>query len=274
MFRQLRYAMFKFWLRSILTLGVLFIATTCQAGTVVATLTSFSNANDPQININNANGTTPTAANVNGRAGIINWARSGGTDTTIGSVFQTFCIDVPQRATVGLPGYTFNVVSLDLAPSIPGSASSKADKVNAIERLWHGFYGNISTGSANQQLINGAAFQLAIWRIEYDWSASQTATTLEDFNSGTFQANVTGLSGTGATDGQAAIDLAKILLGDVYAGTPGLGYDVATSGLVALTNLTAQDQITSTPEPSTLCLGAIGVAALITARCRRAKVIA
>ena len=55
--------------------------------------------------------------------------------------------------------------------------ATKADK---IEELWGAFYGSIGTDGTK-----GAAFQLAIWKIEYDWGSTSSS----DFTKGNFQAS-------------------------------------------------------------------------------------
>jgi hypothetical protein len=109
--------------------------------------------------------------------------------------------------------------------------------------------------------INAAAFQLAIWRLEYDWTGSKTISQMTDFTTGNFRAN-------GAnSDGSSAVTAAQSLITKVLNGT----FTTMETNLIALTSdqyqdqLTVQDQVSiaSTPEPASLGLGLIGGALML-----------
>jgi hypothetical protein len=238
--------------RAILTVGLVLIATTCQAGTVSATLGTPTNNQSVVININTGD---PSSSFFSyGYAGYIPWTQAAGSDPAfgpVGHVFTTFCIELTQDVGIG-GNYTFTTDSLKNAPNpgtsqsqvTPGTVGMGTAKADAIGRLWNGFY------SQSMSLPNAAAFQLAIWRIEYDWGSS----TLEDFTTGNFRAN------SSNTDGNAAITQAQVLLGHVINND--YGYTVGAPNLVALTGACIQDQVSQTPEPTSLCLSVIGGLAL------------
>jgi hypothetical protein len=113
-------------------------------------------------------------------------------------------------------------------------------KANVIGELWAKYYNTV--GNSN---VNGAAFQLAIWKIENDWGS---ATAFDNFGVGNFQA-----SATTGTPGADALGTATTWLDylNTHNGLP-------QANLVALTNPTAQDQVIEvTPEPSSLALAGL-----------------
>src|SRR5262249_53489016 len=100
---------------------------------------------------------------------------------------------------------------------------------------------------------DAAAFQLAIWKIEYDGIGS----TISDFKDGNFRA-----------DGpNAVIDQAILWFNDVVTGV--FSEATAATDLFALTNPCVQDQLVHAPEPSSLCLGIVGAVAVAATWYRR-----
>jgi hypothetical protein len=246
------------------TICVCLFATASHAGVVTASLDSysnpgFSNLGDPVVKINNgAGGTTFTTY---GHAGSFNWTGAVSTgDPALPSSFQSFCVDVNHAV---FAGTTYTFTTSTLGPS-SGTGFNTSDKVSAVQLLWGGFYGQISSytynGSVNPE-INGAAFQLAIWKLEYDYVSGISDTNLTNFGAGNFQATASKDSGL------AAISLAQILLAAVNDGT----FTTAELNLVTMTNDTDQAQLTVTPEPSSICLSFMGVGAFVFARYRRRK---
>jgi hypothetical protein len=247
-------------LRPFLILGVFLVATTCRAGTVTATLGYATDSQSVVVNINDGHGTTRfSSENLLEPA---TWRQNkAGNNPAVANLFSSFSIDLSHPIQSGTT-YTYTVQSLATAP-IPGSSHTippnaiGAAKADAIERLWNGFFSNTMSHT------DAAAFQLAIWRIEYDWAAGQTAASLENFRGGNFRA-----SGSANTSGAAAITEAQGLLANVFAGQ-GL-YGIDASGLFALTSPDAQNQIAqarfqstfapapSTPEPTSMCLALVG----------------
>jgi hypothetical protein len=241
--------------------AILCSAGICRAGTITAQLTGTTNNNGtPTVSINDGNGSSSlTPYNF---AGYIDWTlKSNNSSSAILPNFITFCIELTQDVSIG-GTFTYATTTLENAPR-PGSADSGGPtgmglvKADAMSRLWGGFYSDTMTKN------DAAAFQLAIWKIEYDGVAS----TIADFSHGNFRAS----SSTAAVI-TTAIQLYNNVVTNVY------DESVAASNLVALTDPNLQDQVTftgasphvlETPEPSSLCLGVIGCVIFATARYRR-----
>jgi PEP-CTERM motif len=243
------------------------LAPACRAGSLTARLGTYTD----NINImtNNADG---GAVKVNMDVGAFTWT----TQTSSGSpyisgVFTAFCIQLGGPGSSTVPtvnqGSTYAYTTSAFSGSTPGM---NANSAAAISRLWGGFYDQLNTynysGSVNAK-VNAAAFQLAIWSLEYnlDGNGKPTATT---FTSGTFQAAApSGDNGDAANAIALAVDL-------VSKSIEGGSFTTPATNLVALcapSTFGYQNQLTATPEPSTLCLGAIGIGMLITAGVRRRR---
>jgi hypothetical protein len=193
-------------------------------------------------------GTTPT---VNYTPGEVNWTLSSNTSNIVlPKKFITFCIELTQDISTGT-SYQYSVVSVDKAPK-PGSTQSGDGmgtyKAGEIAKLWTAYYSSIGTDGDK-----AAGFQLAIWKIEYDWTSSSSQST--SFTTGNFRATDT--SNNAITDATA-------MLKDV------IQYD---SSLQAAPNLWAlssdgtsgaQDQIVqSLPAPRSAYLAGIGALCLL-----------
>jgi len=213
-----------------------------------------SGINSLDININSGNGAA-TWTNY-GYAGYMNWTvNAGGTDSALGpvnSTFKSFCIELNQHVNIG-GQVTYTIAELKDAP-LPGGGMGSV-KADAISRLWNGAYSN------NMTNVQAAAFQLAIWRLEYDWTGGNATNDLVNLlnfdGTGTGHGNFR--TNGGDLNGQAAIDLAETLLTNVF--TANGAYGIKATGLVALTSDDPngrQDQITQTPEPTSMCLAVIG----------------
>lgn len=120
-------------------------------------------------------------------------------------------------------------------------------KATAIAQLWGNYYNSIVDGNT------AAAFQLAIWKIEYDWGDKNYDT----FSAGNFRASG---NSTATTDAEQWIQY-------VY-NNPGL---LQAANLWALSNPNIQDQITqldggdpvAAPVPPTFLLGGVGCLSLL-----------
>lgn len=258
-------------------LGIYFAVGSCRAGTVSVNLISPDNNGNPSVNINNGDGTN----NLFGYSysGAVKWTQNSKINPTIGSPFYTFCIEINQEVIIGSQNNIYTLTNLADAP-VPGPVPNKNGgsstgmgmaPADAITRLWHGFYGNSPTamnGPSSQALFDAAAFQLAVWRIEYDWNSSSTLTALQDFTSGNFRANSTAKNPSNSS--QTVVGFAQQLLADVFSDDGNYSSEGGLQ-LIALTSRSLQDQVTvATPEPSSICLALIGIGAGVLF-CRRRK---
>jgi hypothetical protein len=269
----------SFWAHAVL--GILFVAGSCRAGNVSVNLIAPLNNGTPTVSINYGDGSMPSFAY--SYIGAISWTQNNPVNSVIGSPFYTFCIEINQDVYIGSSNNVYSLTNLAAAP-IPGpvpnnssgsSTGMGAGPADAITRLWHGFYGNSPTamnGTSATDLVNAAAFQLALWRLEYDWNSyASGGYALTDFSHGNFR----------ATNPSAVISLAQTLLSDVLSDTGNYGSSGGLQ-LVALTSPTLQDQVTiensvgrvppDAPEPSSLLLAFIGGATVLLCGYRRRKV--
>lgn len=255
--------------RALLALGLFLVVNISQAGPIGTSLTATLGepTNNPglggnNLSININDGTSASSFTTYNYAGFLNWSQSpAGNNAFVPQNFSTFCIEISQN--VGIGGtYTYLVADLANAPNTNNNPSAQmgAAAAQAIGVLWAQYYPTLDNNNNPQaSLVQAAAFQLAIWRIEYDWNdgLSKTDFTNLSLSTANFQAN----------GNSSVTTAASSMLGFVYdndATAP-----VAT-GLIALTNASYQDQITldpplaATPEPSSLCLGIIGSLVLTT----------
>jgi hypothetical protein len=220
-----------------------------QAGTITAQLngTGLDGIINPgaDVTINVGNGSTP---NVAYHPGVVNWTLiSNNSSLPFASHFTTFCIELTQDISPGNP-YTYTLTDLANAPK-PGTSQTGngngmgATKATEISELWAKYYSSIGTSGTN-----AAAFQLAIWKIEYDWN-NLPAQGTDFFTSGNFQAS-----------GNAPVTQLATTWLTYLEQHPNLPQAV---GLVALTSPGSQDQVTQVlPAPPGLCLAGAGALCL------------
>jgi hypothetical protein len=264
---------FKLFSLSLALVWTWIVAAQAQAGMLTATLSSSDPLNPATpVNINLGDGTT--AGMFVYTPGVVNWTIAPGGNQTglnIPTNFTSFCIELTQDISPGNSyAYTVNTsdpnTGLASAPvsSTPGNGMGTA-AANALAQLFGQYY---NTMMANGTGVDAAAFQLAIWKIEYDWgipgdtsiSAGNTS-----FATGNFLANSSGVGSTNVNNANAAISLAENWLNSIAANpitdTP------ASVGLYALTNPNYQDQIievppSSLPVPSTAYLAGFSILCL------------
>jgi hypothetical protein len=251
---------------------LLYVGTTVRADFITGTLpTGFSgpggalNPGTP-VYINDGNG---SAANMSYYPGVVNWkldSSNASWASSLGNSFQTFCIELTQDISPG-GTYTYSLVNLADAPK-PGTSQTGGSggmgqaKANAIGALWAADYGSIAGPNAD---TNAAAFQLAIWKIEYDWGSSN-----ESFNKGNFKASANGVNPNSTN---AAIIQAENWLNSLGWNNNNVPNE---TNLIALSSPGPngyQDQVMAipTPEPSTFCLAGIGSVVLVLLGYRRQR---
>lgn len=171
----------------------------------------------------------------------------------------TFCIEL--AANQPLPSLGSNVVFDVVSPAAAPTIGNNALKVAAIAELYGRFY---DLAWNNKTTFNGsvasAAFQLALWELVYDGSASK------NLSAGNFQA--TGL-GTYTTTAQSMLNS---LNGSNAFATRFGGYELVALLAPATSDPTkAQDQVqdqlilrpTPIPAPPAVLLAGFGVLALM-----------
>lgn len=237
-------------------------------------------SDSPKVTLYNANGTVATSAYVS-QGGAVNWSNltyvSGNHDAFAGnplnsssdSTFISFCIELTQDISLNSQ-YTVDLIPLSSAPqpvSGPLNTGSGMGSTPAmlISELWAAHFHDIFyTGSQqNDQATqdqNAAAFQLAIWKLEYD------ANNLNYSGKALFENGYLQISPHDLDDIKSnSVQLAEQWIADVV-GMNGKG---AQANLFALTGdggIDFQDQVVEVlPEPSSMVLwamGALGMAAI------------
>jgi hypothetical protein len=207
-----------------------------------------------------------TAMSGAGIIGQYNWTIIG--PSTLGPVgmnFSTFCVDIPQD--IALNGqYDYTLTDPSNAPkpvSTYMNGPMGADNAAALGRLWAADIGNVvnATSVANE-LEAAAAFQLAVWKITYNAAPDNLNTNdaLDNLTIKLYTANST-LQNQINTD---AFNWASAALNSSGPGTP----------LVALSSITAQDQITVAPTPAAAIAGLVLMAGMFAVRLRKRQMMA
>lgn len=172
-------------------------------------------------------------------AGSFNWTTVS-TNSWLGAQFSTFCIELNQYISPG-SSYTYSVVNLEAGtnPGVgiggPGTTGPLGqDRADKLRQLWGMHYDEVNSN------ITAAAFQIAIWEIIY----------------GQYFTPYT----TGAAAATAAINLSNAWVADVQVRDE----SQFEHRLVAITNGTAQDQLTlHTPVPASLVLAGVGMVSVL-----------
>lgn len=122
-----------------------------------------------------------SAANKNwtsDQGGLLNWTnvKVGPALNSLTSVSNivTSCLEVVQEISWG-GTYTFQAKSLVGAPN-PGGEIATHAQANLIQSLFQLAYPDVGAMSASAARIAAGAFQIALWKLEYDGASSNFAT--------------------------------------------------------------------------------------------------
>jgi hypothetical protein len=194
--------------------------------------------------------------------GAFNWSVQSDTGATFspGQSIYTYCIEQSQDFNI------FNSYTFTTNDNLSGNPLNGPDQ-GAISALGALQLQSLVTDHWSQALssnTSAAAFQLAVWEIEYD-AGGHTGTgtdTLDKtahtsdyyFGNGRIQA-----AATGNTTGADAITLATAWLNELSPAT-------SLSSALALNNPDYQDHLTAVPLPAALPVGAAMLVSLLAAR--------
>ncbi len=215
------------------------------ARTITATLNNGPLGQNMNVDLNISGGSNYDYTNQ--YVGEYGWTRSSTSNSNnnysgppnLGQSFIIFCVDLTQDMSYGHT-YTYTVESLAQAPSPNGgttgvpSGGMGTTAANRISELWGRDFSNSFTAT------QAAAFQVAIWQIEYG-----TNLTINNAANDITFGNDT-----------AAINQAQTWLN----GLTGNSADYAD--LAAISCPTAQDQVIVVPTPKAVWMGLLMVAGM------------
>ncbi len=264
------------WACVCLALGVFLPALPAQAGFRAALVDVTPDNPYVTVNVTNTDGANSFSYS-NAVAGQLNWqaqSQVAGLTTGPNHLFGTFCVEIPRNVYLGS---TYNFTPLSIA-ALPTSLNPAMGELKAaqIRALWAQWRGTLDTGTAGQIAAKYAAFQLAIWEIEYE-RASTFRVGTGNFRATNTAANptITGLANTFLTslDGYNQFDN-----GQLHNGS---GQSLALANLIGLKLTTlgggdAQDQIAEvhpTPAPASLVLALFGAVPILAVRRLRARLL-
>jgi hypothetical protein len=194
--------------------------------------------------------------------GAFNWSVQSNTGDTFspGQSLYTYCIEQSQDFNV------FNSYTFTTNNDLSGNPLNGPDQgaITALGALQLQSLVSDHWSQALSSNIGAAAFQLAVWEIEYDAGGrtgagtdalDMTARTSDYyFTNGRIQATA-----TGNTTGADAITLATAWLNELSPAT-------SLSTALALNNIDYQDHLTAVPLPAALPVGAAMLVSLFAAR--------
>jgi hypothetical protein len=194
--------------------------------------------------------------------GMYFWEPTAGSNnpSPFNKSFVSFCIDVDQY--VQTPS-VFTLKPLEQAPNSdgPGAYGSGPSgtfmshtQADLLRELWGEQYAYLRLGTETQQNDKCAAFQLAIWEILFESSATK------DASNGYLKVVYSGAKPTYVT-------LANQFLASTYDS----GYSALETRLGALTSATGQDHLVLVPIPTAVQAGATLLAAIMGIRVRRRR---
>lgn len=174
----------------------------------------------------------------------------------------TFCLELTEH--IGFGGnYTVDVVPLSDAPNPGPPAGMGGTSAELISTLFYNFFDDVmNETNAAQQAIKAGAFQLAIWKLEYDHGM------ITNLSTGFLRV----ASGASTTNSNAVVSLAQTWIAQtIIDKNLNLGH---RAELVALSARNFQDQVTlvlASPEPASIAvwLGVAGFGGAMRVRRRR-----
>ncbi|MEQ1823137.1 MAG: PEP-CTERM sorting domain-containing protein [Fimbriimonadaceae bacterium] len=168
-----------------------------------------------------------------------------------GQTISTFCSEPAQYVSRQGTGYT----QVDIPQLDPNAWKINGDaKRAAVNNLFR--YGFNSVTGAGADSSRAAAFQIAVWKIGYDFDGSVDSLNL---GTGRFRA---GMKNGGSLDAQIQVNLNDLLNGATAVGPERKG----VTRVIAFHSDCNQDQITAVPEPATLAAIGIGLAGIMRRR--------
>ena len=115
-----------------------------------------------------------------------------------------FCIDLAQYSPSDYVTYVADDLENAPAPKNTFGSPMGANKADAIRALWGQDFSQVLTGTASQQAVKAAAFQVAVWEIIYENFPSSPSDWWDVTSKGTVNTNpgngVSGFKMTGNSD--------------------------------------------------------------------------
>lgn len=191
-------------------------------------------------------------------AGQLNHSFKGGVGSLAwlnDKTISTFCSEPTQYVSSTRIQYErVDVPQLD--PNV-WSINGQAKK-SAIDQLMRVAYSTVTNAATTNDMA--AAFQIAVWKIGYDFDG--TAGSL-NVNSGRFRV---GMSNGTQISGNLKSQVDSLLAASVTT-KPVTGY----GSVIALHSDCNQDQLTAVPEPASMAALGIGIAGLLRRRAKKSK---
>jgi len=219
------------------------------------------------VDVRKTNGTPLSYAGLGGQFNGHFYTDDGWSDDEF---FRFFCIDLKQVAATGPLEYQASVYSNDLLARLFDVAYPNKSRGDFYDSGAQTDFGRFTSNSDLTSNILSAAFQLAVWELFYDDSSSFSLT------GGTFQSKIDAKSG--GTEAERAVAQANEWLDQLQkkngsAASWTLYKFTSSSNQDYLSAVYREPQRTSTertvPEPGTLSILGLGIAALGALRRRR-----